>query len=232
MPDTSIAATPKGARTRRQIIEAAKKLFHQSGYTRTSVKDICAESRVKAGTLTYYFRTKYDLVREMYEEVFSKSYEFVESRLDREVNSLEKNAIVAFVYFQALCADENTRRFHLEILEQGSVGDYIARIAFPVARQYIKDFKLGFTDRELNDINMADNGVSRELFTVFLKNPRGRSVQDMVNTIYIFRARLFTVDENVMKVYLYNGMEFSRTFDHSHITLLGVNGDSAENLMT
>jgi len=221
MSDTSIAGTPKGARTRRQIVEAAKGLFHQKGYAQTSVKDICAESRVKAGTLTYYFRTKYDLVREIYEEIFSRSYEFVEERLDREVNSLEKNALVAFIYFQALSADENTRRFHLEILEQGSVGDYIARIAFPVARQYIKDFKLGFTDRELNDINMADNGISRELFTDFLKNPRGRSVQDMVNTIYIFRARLFTVDENIMKVYLYNGMEFSRTFDHAHIALLG-----------
>lgn len=221
MPDQSIAATPKGARTRRQIVEAAKKLFHQKGYAQTSVKDICAESQAKAGTLTYYFRTKYDLVREIYEEIFQKSYEFVENHLDREVNSLEKNAIVAFVYFQAISADENTSRFHLEILEMGSVGDYIARIAFPVARQFIKDLKLGFTDRELNDINMADNGVSRELFTSFLRNPRGRNVQDMVNTIYIFRARLFTVDENVMKVYLYNGMEFSRTFDHTHIALLG-----------
>jgi len=220
MPETSIAATQKGSRTRQQIVAAAKGLFYQKGYAKTSIKDICADSGVKAGTLTYYFKTKYDLVREMYEEVFRKSYELVESRLDRPVNSLEKNTIVAFIYFDAIYADEKTRRFHLEILERGSVGDYIARIAFPVARQYSRDLQLGFTDRELNDLNMAENGISRELSVDFLKNPRGRPVQDLVNTIYILRARLFTVDENAMKVYLYNGMEFAKTFDHAHITLL------------
>lgn len=220
LPPT-VAATPKGQETRRRIISSTRELFYRQGYEATSIQDICRLAEVKAGTLTYYFKTKYDLVRELYGSVFRRSYEFVDRHLDRPVNSLEKNTIVAFIYCHAICADEKTRQFHLEILERGSVSDYIFEIAFPISEQFLRDFNLGFTPRELRDIDLAENGISRELFAHFLKNPEGRTVRELVNTIYIFRARLFTVDENTMKVYLYNGMDFDRTFNHSHLTLLG-----------
>ena len=217
----NVAVSKKGMHTRGQIVSSARILFYEKGYENTSVKDICESAGVKAGTLTYYFKTKYDLVRELYETAFRRSYEFVENNLDRAMNSLEKNTVVAFVYFHAILADANTRRFHLEILERSSVGDYISQVALPISQQFIKDFKLNFSTQELLDIDMAENGLSRELFINFLDNANGRTVQDLVNTIYIFRARLFTVDENIMKAYLFSGLNFDRTFDHSHITLLG-----------
>ena len=217
----SVATSRKGIETKQIIVEAIKKLFYKNGYAQTSIKDICQIANVKVGTFTYYFKTKDDIVRELYSSVFSRCYAFVEERLNRPVNSLEKNTIVGFLYFSAILIDERTRSFHLEILQKGSVGDYITQIAFPISRLFLKDFELNFTEKELRDIDLAENGLSRELVTDYLTHPEERSLMDLVNTIYIYRARLFTIDENIMKVYLYNGMEFERTYNHSHITLLG-----------
>lgn len=219
-----VATSRKGFETRQVIIRSAKKLFYEKGFGNTSIKDICLLANVKIGTFTYYFKAKDDVIREIYGSVFEKCYSFVDENLGRTVNSLEKNTIVAFLYFYAILVDENTRAFHLEILEKGSVGDYIRQIAFPISRDFIKDFKLGITEKELRDIDMAENGLSREIVTDYLRHPGERSLMDLVKTIYIFRARLFTVDEDIMKVYLYNGMEFEKAYDHSHITLLGEGG--------
>lgn len=217
----SVATSRKGIGTKQVIIDTTKNLFKQKGFAKTSIKDICELANVKPGTFTYYFNSKDDLIGELYGRMFNECYEFVESKLDRLMNSLEKNTIVAFLYFYAIFADEKSMAFHHEILIKGSVGDYITQSAFPISEQFIKDFNLNFTQKELRDIDLAENGLSRELVIHFLENPNERSIVDLVNTIYIFRARLFTIDENLMKVYLFNGMEFERTFDHSHITLLG-----------
>ena len=221
MPGKPTASTQKGARTRRHIVETAKKLFYDKGYSETAVIEICRAAEVKPGTMTYYFKTKYDLVKELYESVYRKCYEFVEDKLGRQAGSLEKNTIVAFVYYQAVCADENTRRFHLEILKKSRVTDFISKVSLPVARSIFDELKAGFSEKEAGYVELAWNGISREMFIDYLTGPEGREVQDVVNTIYIFRARLLTADENAMKVYLYNGMELSRNCGHSHITLLG-----------
>jgi AcrR family transcriptional regulator len=47
---------------REQIVRSAGALFHQKGYTVTSLADIAAEAKVPLGNVYYYFKTKEDLV--------------------------------------------------------------------------------------------------------------------------------------------------------------------------
>lgn len=216
----AVATSRKGSKTKNLILTSAKRLFKEKGFAKTSVMDICAATGVKAGTFTYYFNTKDDLVRTIYAEVFLKCYDFVDNKIDRKLNSMEKNTFVAFLYFHALLDDKQISAFHHEILLKGSVSSFIYPIAFPLFKYYNRDLNLNLSDKELADIDLAVNGISREIVTDFLENPGKRSIIDMVNTIYIFRARIFTIDENLMKVYLFNGMEFERNYDHSHIRLL------------
>ena len=214
------AKSLKGSKTKSIIIKSAKLLFKEKGFAKTSVLDICNAAGVKAGTFTYHFNTKDDLVRAIYAEVFGKCYEFVDSKLDRELNSVEKNTFVAFLYFHALLNDPQTSAFHHEILIKGSVRNFVYPIVFPLFEHYNHDLNLNLLEKELTDIDLAVHGISREIVTDYLENPGKRSIIDIVNTIYIFRARIFTIDENLMKVYLFNGMEFERNYDHTHIRLL------------
>lgn len=216
----AVTLSRKGFETRETIVAAAKTLFYQKGFFKTSVSDICEAAGVKPGTLTYYFSTKDDLVREIYSRAFAASYDFVDRRLSRPMNSMEKNTIVAFVYFPALLEDPRTREFHYEMLVKGSIADFITQSAFPLFKKYNEEFKLNLSDRQLDDIHMAVNGISREIVTHFIENPGERTISDLVSAIYTFRARIFTIDEKLMKTYLANGLEFEQAHDHSRLRLL------------
>ncbi len=61
---------------KKEILEAALKLFSRKGYARTSMKEIAKESEFAVGTLYRFFPTKRDLYREL---VLEKSRDIHES---------------------------------------------------------------------------------------------------------------------------------------------------------
>ena len=50
--------TEKGVATKQKIIDAAKFLFYEQGYTKTTVAQITKKAQVNNGLFTYYFGTK------------------------------------------------------------------------------------------------------------------------------------------------------------------------------
>lgn len=54
--------TQKGARSRRQILEAANRLFYEKGFEQTSFKDIVDATGMRKGNINYYFRNKDELL--------------------------------------------------------------------------------------------------------------------------------------------------------------------------
>ena len=60
-----------------RIKESATELFLKNGYKGTSVRDIAAFSKTNPAMVNYYFRSKYDL----FEEIFEESFELLMSRL-------------------------------------------------------------------------------------------------------------------------------------------------------
>lgn len=63
--NSGIPATRKGPATRDRILEAARRLFNSGGVEGTAVFRIAAELEMSPGNLTYHFRSKSDLVREL-----------------------------------------------------------------------------------------------------------------------------------------------------------------------
>jgi AcrR family transcriptional regulator len=57
--------TQRGRRTRAQLIEAARRVFEEKGYTDTRIGDITAEAAVAHGTFYTYFESKHELFREV-----------------------------------------------------------------------------------------------------------------------------------------------------------------------
>lgn len=70
---------------REKIIEAARELFTQKGFNGTSVRDIAAASETNVAMVNYYFRSKYNLFTDIFNEAFSivtgKIFTIVESDL-------------------------------------------------------------------------------------------------------------------------------------------------------
>ncbi|MBB5915324.1 AcrR family transcriptional regulator [Nocardia transvalensis] len=62
-------ATVRGEETRRQIIDAALRLFEQNGYTKTTMRAIAGEAGVSVGNAYYYFASKEHLVQGFYQQI-------------------------------------------------------------------------------------------------------------------------------------------------------------------
>jgi TetR/AcrR family transcriptional repressor of nem operon len=55
--------TPKGARTRARIVEAAARLIHEQGVAGTTLEDVRAAAEVSGSQLSHYFAGKDELVQ-------------------------------------------------------------------------------------------------------------------------------------------------------------------------
>lgn len=67
-PSSGHERTEKGARTRRQILEAAMSLLPRHGYDGTSMRAIAREAGVSVGNAYYYFPSKSHLIQAVYLE--------------------------------------------------------------------------------------------------------------------------------------------------------------------
>lgn len=62
-------ATKRGEQTRRQIVDAARRVFERDGYLDVGVADIVSEAGVARGSFYTYFPTKVDVFRVLADEV-------------------------------------------------------------------------------------------------------------------------------------------------------------------
>lgn len=216
----TVAKFKKGLETRMKILDTAKSLFYEKGYNATTVKEICVIAEVKTGTFAYYFKTKDMLINAIYEDLLLKSYSFVANKVTKKITSMERNAIVTFIYYLAIFKDNPTIAFHREILSFESSAEYLQKNLPRIFHQFIKEFNLNIDEIELDYIVTAEHGLRRELISKFIDKPKAKSITDIIIFILIFRARLFKIDENIMRAYLFNSSEFVRTHNFSHIKLL------------
>jgi AcrR family transcriptional regulator len=76
--------TPRGEKTRRQIIDAARRVFERDGYLDIGVADIAKEAGVAHGSFYTYFESKLEVFRVVCTEVADVVAREVHRRLEEE----------------------------------------------------------------------------------------------------------------------------------------------------
>lgn len=66
MTQSTQKKTSKAQKTRETILDSALKLFSEKGYANTSMRDIAKKANVAVGGAYYYFRTKDEMILEVY----------------------------------------------------------------------------------------------------------------------------------------------------------------------
>lgn len=73
-----------------QILEAAIELFSERGFESTSVQDIAQWAGVAKGTVYLYFKSKDDLMKQVYEYCYGMDIKACEKDIDQEKNAVDK----------------------------------------------------------------------------------------------------------------------------------------------
>lgn len=111
----SASLSPKGRRTRRRLLEGARRAFEESGsYVDTRINDIVKESKCAYGTFYTYFDTKeelfYELAVDVSNEIYLENasryrgddhYERIDSALRQFLRSYREHAAILTIIEQA-----------------------------------------------------------------------------------------------------------------------------------
>jgi len=150
----------EAGKTRKEIIESARKVFHQCGVSRSTLEKIAKEAGVTRGAIYWHFKDKAELFFAMREDVFAPMVERTDSLLFSEAYANPLDAIEASLkeFFRVL-DDCVVVREVFEIMisrceyvdEFASVQDEVGRPAFEFLEKMERMYRCA-----------ADKGMLRE----------------------------------------------------------------------
>lgn len=82
----------------KKIIDAARELFYEKGFTGTTVRDIATKAEVNLALLHYYFRTKDKIFEIVFSEAFSLLFKRLNRALSSDVDVFEKIKLIISSY--------------------------------------------------------------------------------------------------------------------------------------
>ena len=117
--------TRRGPRTRRQILDAALKLFSERGFARTSVRDIAQEAGITDAAIYYHFSSKRDLFEALMDErgITAALRDLEEATLDPPELGLDSFTRIALGALEIM---QRNRDFMKVLLSEAISGDPVA----------------------------------------------------------------------------------------------------------
>lgn len=211
----------KGVQTRNHLYQTAKQIFYSQGYEKTKIKDIVQVADTPLGLFTYYFKTKDNLVHEIYSEYYKQINDFIDHlTIDGLDNSIFRHALLSQIYFDRILSNDNNRRFYYEILKKASnyriAGDFIRSIY----RRYIEEYHLVISEKEFDNYLYIDFGGRREYFLNYFEKPLNDTVEEMIFLVNGIVPRMMGIDQHAVTTLLYKGIQIAKTIDYDHIHFL------------
>ena len=157
--------------TEEKIIQAARTIFTQKGFSATRTRDIAEEAGINLALLNYYFRSKKNLFRIIIEEKFDELFGMMGPILsDAEISLEEKIETLVTNYTNLLLANEDLPFFVLSELKTNEfilekVKKNAQMLSQPIIENQLKE--RGFT---VSTINFIMNVISLTLFP-FISKP-------------------------------------------------------------
>ncbi|MDP3655185.1 MAG: TetR/AcrR family transcriptional regulator [Rhodoferax sp.] len=106
-PLTAPLAPAKGVANRQRIVESALHLFMERGYAETSIGDVAEHACLLKGNLSYYFKTKAEMLEAVSEARMQELFGRLQQRLPDQATPLQ--ALEAFVQVTQDSAHELAR---------------------------------------------------------------------------------------------------------------------------
>jgi TetR/AcrR family transcriptional regulator len=120
--------TDKGQRTRRQILEAAERVFAERGYAAARLEDVAAAVGIRRASIVYYFKDKQELYEAMEVLIYDALVAATEARLAGAGSAQEKLVRLIDAWLDFMTARPNVPRLILR-----TVAD-----AYPVGSNPVK----------------------------------------------------------------------------------------------
>lgn len=216
-----MARYKKGVNTCSYIISVSKKLFYKKGYSQTTIQQICDECNITLGNFTYYFKTKQDLLKRIYEDFLKDIIVFIDNNFKDDLSYLEKFTIISFVFNYKILQSETNLDFHLKVLNNNSLYEFISD--YLLSNFYIpliKSLNLDINEKDLKIIYYCSLSINRELLIKYIKTDMFNSHQDFCLNSSNIVSTLFKFNDNFIVKFIDKYPEFSPKLQAIDLSLL------------
>jgi AcrR family transcriptional regulator len=219
--ETEIAPVKKGERTKRRIIETAKREFYKKGYDQTTIKDITDKLKYKPSLVTHYFQKKENIVNSIFEDLFIKMKERVDSSQCTIPNSLLFHFVWVRLVYRLYLKDEPTKRFYYQINKNGLNYMIIGHLFRDFYTDIIKDFNLPVADKTLSLIQKYEAAGRRDFVVDFIdgKYP-DITIDDALNIFERIVPAVLRMDMYFVDSMLLASIDIAKSIDISDLRFL------------
>lgn len=200
--------TTKGKKTRENIMNTAKRLFYERGFTNTGIQDIAEDAGVKLGTMTYYFKKKNDLVGEIYNTYFMGLYNTIGDILGQESTLFTKYCFTLICFFDSILKDSKNMRFYYEILEKGASRKERLYLLKTFNRSCLDFFNKSYDNADLDVLAISNYGAQKEIFMDYYDRELPYTERAIVEYLVRNTFRILAIDKETLD----NTMEQAFTF--------------------
>ena len=213
-------ATQKGRTSKRQIYEAAKRLFYEKGYLDTTIKEIAERADAKVGTVTYYYHKKEEFFYEIYKELIGNIYSFVDKYADTPLNTVQKFMYFFRVFYDVVLKDPANERMVYEFTDNKSLEYYFEEPLTRLVNDVIKTQHDIKGQEELELFSIAYFGIQRQLLTYYLERKDHMSYETFLSVIFRTTGSFFGLSRKEINETVLDMESFMQKNDVAEIKFL------------
>jgi AcrR family transcriptional regulator len=136
-PDNSApGGTSKSERSRDQILHAAAQLFHRQGFSATTLRQIAARAKIKAGSIYYHFDSKEEILDEVLDRGLRHVFETVRNAVEQAGKVSHRRRIGLAIEAHLIALLETSDFTSANIRIYGQLPEHLKKPHRPLRRAY------------------------------------------------------------------------------------------------
>lgn len=210
----------KGIETQNNIINASKSLFYLQGLNSTTVQKIADLASVNLGLLSYYFKTKNNIINTIFDEFFNKTYSMVESKLGKDIDAILIQMVNERVIYDIIFNDTNNFRFFKETIDKHIVLKLFEEITYINYNRINIENAFSINENLLKCYSVIECGGRLNLLKNYSNGILNVEYKDLINILASCTPRLLGVDNEVISEYIVKSKKLQDSIDYSKIKML------------
>lgn len=209
----------KGMTTRNNIIHVAKTLFYFNGYKKTTVQKISDLANVNLGLLSYYFKTKKNIVKICFTEYLDKINHFVSDEVDSDDDILLL-LVSHRIFFDIIFRNANNLSFYKEIVCNKIIYEVMYDFVFGKYNEINEKENYNLDEDIIKCLVCVELGGRCKVLTNYFNNLIDTTYDDLVNVLISCTPKLFSIDKDIMYNYITESKRIVKNLDYSCINFL------------
>ncbi|WP_291615853.1 TetR/AcrR family transcriptional regulator [Bradyrhizobium sp.] len=135
-PASGAAAKPKSERSRDLILRSAAQLFRHQGFSATTLRQIAARAKIKAGSIYYHFHSKEEILDEVLDRGLRHVFETVKHAVERAGKASHRHRIGLAIEAHLVALLETSDFTSANIRIYGQLPEHLKKPHRPLRRAY------------------------------------------------------------------------------------------------